>query len=81
VLPFCVFKRKVGLSFMDMEQNFQEETDSIVVYQTLAKNIADIKRLLEEQGSRIDSLYSLSISLLILQIVNIVLKIVFEFMP
>lgn len=66
---------------MDMEQNFQEETDSIVVYQTLAKNIADIKRLLEEQGSRIDSLYSLSISLLILQIVNIVLKIVFEFMP
>jgi hypothetical protein len=37
--------------------------------------------LLEEQGSRIDSLYSLSISLLILQIVNIVLKIVFEFMP
>jgi hypothetical protein len=66
---------------MDMEQNFAEETDSIVVYQNLAKNIADIKRLLEEQGSRIDSLYSLSISLLVLQIANIMLIIVFELMP
>lgn len=47
---------------MDMEQKLIEKTDNLVyelkqlnvVYQNLAKDVADVKRMIEKQGSRID---------------------------
>lgn len=69
VRPFCIFKNKKGwynmskeMSLMDMEQKLIEKTDNLVyelkqlnvVYQNLAKDVADVKRMIEKQGSRID---------------------------
>jgi t-SNARE complex subunit (syntaxin) len=77
------------MSLMDMEQKLIEKTDNLVyelkqlnvVYQNLAKDVADMERMIEKRGSRIDSLYSLAVALVVLKITNIILTVVFEIRP